>query len=90
MAMVPSFRNMRLFAFLALAGTTYTSWCAGSHNTAMTAGTSQLRVLTRCWMDACLHRCRSMMAQSWSHGLQGWAASRPPLSLQDTFAGKFG
>eukprot|EP00775_Hariotina_reticulata_P005826 gene5826-6067_t len=26
MAMVPSFRNMRIFAFLALVGTTYTSW----------------------------------------------------------------
>lgn len=30
MCLVPSFRNMRMFSFLALVGTTYTSWYAAS------------------------------------------------------------
>jgi hypothetical protein len=46
---------MRLFALLALVGTTYTSWY--------------------------------MMGESWAHGLVPAAASRPPLSLEDVFAG---
>jgi hypothetical protein len=46
---------MRIFALLALLGTTYTSWY--------------------------------MMAESWAHGLVPAAAARPPLSLEDVFAG---